>query len=97
MTTPAQPAPAQPSAPAADPLEQWFDANLRPQILACLQAADGQAAVRERQRHLSTIAALEHWLSTLAQKSAGWTLETRDVVNALASEVRGLLDSIGGF
>lgn len=95
MTTPAQPptAAATAAAATADPLVAWFDETLRPQMLAYLQGADGQAAVRQQKRHLATIAAFEHWLTTLAQKSAAWTPETRDVVKALASEVRGLLDS----
>lgn len=92
MTTPVQATPA-----AADPIEQWFDAELRPVLLKRLAEADGGAAARAVTRHQATIAATEHWLNSLAQKSAAWTPETRDVVTVLASEVRGLLDGIGGF
>jgi len=95
MTTPAQAQPA--SAPAVDPLEKWFDAELRPVLLAHLAAADGQAAARAAMRHRQTIASIEHWLGGLAQKSAAWSPETRQAVTVLASEVRGLLDGIGAF
>jgi hypothetical protein len=95
MTTPA-PVQTQPAA-AIDPVEAWFDAELRPAFLAFLADADGQAAAREASRHRATIAAFEHWLGRLAQKSAAWSPETREVVTALASEVRGLLDGIGAF
>jgi len=88
MTTPA---------PAASPLEQWFDAELRPVLLRHLAAADGGAAAAADTRHKATLAAFEHWLTTLGPRSTGWTPETRTVVTALASEVRGLLDSAGGF
>jgi hypothetical protein len=92
MTTPAQPA----TAPAV-PLEQWFDDVLRPVLLQRLAEADGGAAARAAERHRATIAAIEHWLTRLAQKSAAWTPQTREVVTVLASEVRGLLDGIGAF
>lgn len=92
MTTPAPDAPA-----VAGPLEAWFDAELRPVLLQRLAAADGQAAAAADTRHRATLAALEHWLTTLTGKSAAWTPETREVVAVLASEVRGLLDSIGAF
>ncbi len=100
MTTPAQApqtAQAQPASAAADPLEAWFDDELRPVLLEHLAAADGQAAARAAMRHRQTIAAIEHWLSGLAQKSAAWSPETRQAVTVLASEVRGLLDGIGAF
>jgi hypothetical protein len=76
---------------------QWFDAELRPVLLEHLAAADGQAAARAAARHRQTIAAIEHWLGSLAQKSASWSPETRQAVMSAASEVRGLLDSIGAF
>ena len=41
MTTPAQTQPA-------SPLEQWFDAKLRPVLLEQLAAADGGAAALSR-------------------------------------------------
>lgn len=97
MTTPAQPAPAAPASPAAGPLEAWFDAELRPVLLQRLAAADGGAAARAVTRHQATLAALEHWLASLGQRSATWTPETHSVVTALAGEVRGLLDSAGPF
>jgi hypothetical protein len=90
MTTPAQTQPA-------SPLEQWFDAKLRPVLLEHLANADGGAAQLADTRHKTTIAALEHWLTTLPQKSASWSPETREVVTALASEIRGVLDSVGAF
>ena len=95
MTTPAPATAAQPSGP--DALERWFDAELRPVLLAQLAAADGQAAARAAARHRQTIAAIECWLASLAQKSAAWSPETRQAVTGLAGEVRGLLDGIGAF
>jgi len=95
MSTPVEAQPA--SAPAVDPLVSWFDEELRPVLLEHLAAADGQAAAREAARHRQTIAAFEHWLGSLAQKSAAWSPETREAVTALAGEVRGLLDGIGPF
>ena len=96
-----QPAPPpQPASPATSTLEQWFDAELRPVLLAHLAAADGQAAAAADTRHRQTLAAFEHWLGSLAQKSDAFTaanLTAREVVNALAGEVRGLLDGVGGF
>jgi hypothetical protein len=94
MTTPVQP---QPATAAVDPLVQWFDAELRPVLLEHLAAADGHAAAAAAMRHRQTIAAIEHWLGSLAQKSAPWSPETREVITALASEIRGLLDGTGAF
>ena len=90
------------SGPAGDgaqpgPLEAWFDREMRPVLLRYLADADGQAAAAADTRHKATAAALEHWLTTLAARSAAWLPETRDVVTVLASEVRGLLDGIGAF
>jgi hypothetical protein len=93
--TAAPPQPAQ--AAAVSPLEAWFDTTLRPVLLQHLAAADGQAVAAAETRHKQTLAAFEHWLTTLNPRYATWTPETRDAVTALASEVRGLLDSVGGF
>jgi hypothetical protein len=98
-----QPQPASPAAaaapvqPAASPLERWFDAELRPVLLEQLAAADGGAAALAETRHKTTLGCFEHWLTTLNPRYATWTPETRDAVTALASEIRGLLDSVGGF
>ena len=90
MTTPA-PAAATAQPAAADPLEAWFDATLRPVLLEHLAAADGGAANGERQAHLSTKAAVGNWARNVPGRAAAWSPETRDTVSVLMSELRGLI------
>jgi hypothetical protein len=97
MTTPALAQPQPPAPAAASTLEQWFDAELRPVLLERLAAADGGVANRADTRHKQTIAAIEHWLASYPSQYGTWTPETQQAVTALKSEVRGLLDGIGGF
>jgi hypothetical protein len=80
-------------APAVSPLEEWFDAELRPALLERLAAANGQAAASAEQRRLATIASVNHWLGELGRRFPSWSEETQQVVAVLADELRG---RIGG-
>jgi hypothetical protein len=95
MTTPAQAALAEPQPPApaaADPLEKWFDAKLRPVLLERLAAADGAAATAAVQAHNTALAAIEYRLQSYGNRYGSASQETREAVAAIVSELQSMID-----
>lgn len=88
MTTPVQPAVPSSAAPApAVPLDEWFNRELRPVLLARLAEAEKHSAAH----HENTFRAIRHWLGELPGHGAQHGKEAGDFAKTVAAELRGLL------